>query len=93
MTMLPKPRFLQSGDTALVVEFGSAIDRKVSALVLALGRRVTSAAIPGVVEVVPTFRSLMVHYDPLVIPNASLRQRIRPLLEGLRPSAAGERCW
>jgi KipI family sensor histidine kinase inhibitor len=93
MTTLANVRFLQSGDTALVVEFGGSVDREVSARVLALGRRVTTAAIPGVVEVVPTFRSLMVYYDPLVIRNATLRQRIGPLLEGLAPSGGGGRHW
>ena len=56
------PRFLPCGDTALCVEFGDSIDRHVSALVLALADRVEAAAIPGIVELVPTFRSLT---DPL----------------------------
>jgi hypothetical protein len=54
-------RFLPSGDTALVVEFGDRMDRHLSALVLNLHRRLRSADIAGVVESVPTFRSLLVH--------------------------------
>ena len=42
---------------------------------LALARRLDGAAITGVVELVPTFRSLMVHYDPLQLPHAELRAR------------------
>ena len=59
------PRFLPAGDTALVVEFGDRVDRGLSARVLALAQKLEAAQLAGVVEAVPTFRSLMVHYDPL----------------------------
>ena len=58
-------KFLASADSAVIVEFGDRADRAVSDQVLALGDRVRALGIAGVVEVVPTFRSLMVHYDPL----------------------------
>jgi inhibitor of KinA len=93
MHAIPEPRYLPSGDTALVVEFGSSIDARVSGLVLALSRRLTEAGIAGVVEVVPTFRSLMVHYDPLALPQADLRRRLAPLLEGLEAVELPGRRW
>lgn len=67
-----RPRIVASGDTAIVVEFGSAIDPLLSARVLALDAALAGAALPGVVETVPTLRSLMVHYDPNVTSNAQL---------------------
>lgn len=93
MPMPTVPRFLSSGDTALVVEFGDAVDRHVSALVLGLARRLAAAAIAGVVEVVPTFRSLMVHYDSLHIGGAELRARIEPMLAGLEAAEQPGRVW
>lgn len=80
---LATPCFLDAGDTALVVEFGRDVDREASARVLALADRVKAAQIAGVVETLPTFRSLMVHYDPLRLSAPDLRARIAPLLEGL----------
>ena len=74
-------RFLAAGDTALVVELGDKVDRKVSAQVLALSERVEGAGIPGVVETVPTFRSLMIHYDPCVTSQARVRMALTPILE------------
>ena len=68
MPSAPQPRFLAAGDTALVVEFGDRVDAHLSALVLALAQKLEAAGLAGVVEVVPTFRSLMVHYDPLQLP-------------------------
>ena len=32
----------------------------------------TESKLPGIVELVPTYRSLMVHYDPEVIPYGCL---------------------
>ena len=89
----PRAKFLPAGDTALVVEFGDRVDERLSALVLALARRVETAAIAGVVETVPTFRSLMVHYDPLTISNAELQARIKPLLSQLAGTVSAGRHW
>jgi KipI family sensor histidine kinase inhibitor len=86
-------RFLASGDTALVVEFGNTVDRAVNARVLALADRIDAAAIAGVVELVPTFRSLMVHYDPVKASAARLRDEIERLLDGLGAAERRGRLW
>jgi len=93
MTIMTDYRVLPAGDTALVVEFGDQIDRRLSNLVLALARRLDEAAIAGVIECVPTFRSLMVHYEPLVVPHAALAARIGKLIQTLRPTEASGRLW
>jgi inhibitor of KinA len=87
------PRFLPSGDTALVVEFGDRMDRHLSALVLNLRRRVQEADIAGISEVVPTFRSLMVHYDPLVVRARELEARLAPLIDDLEAEALVGQRW
>jgi KipI family sensor histidine kinase inhibitor len=86
-------RLLAAGDAALSVEFGDGVDRAVSALVLALARRFAEAKIPGVVECVPTFRSLMIYYDPLVLPHAALAARIAKLTQNLRAGETAGRSW
>ena len=74
-------RFLSAGDRALVVEFGARVDRALSDDVLRLDASLRSTGLAGVVETVPTFRSLMVHYDPLVTSRAELEQAIAALLD------------
>lgn len=86
-------RYLASGDTALVVEFGDTIDRALNALVLGLVARMTASPIDGVIETVPTFRSLMVHYDPGVIGFDDLKGRMADLVDGLEPHVAAGRHW
>jgi inhibitor of KinA len=75
-----EPRFLPAGDTAVVVEFGNYVDRAISEAVLALSARVRTARTRGVRETVPTYRSLLVHFDPLVTSNAEITADIRKLL-------------
>jgi inhibitor of KinA len=86
-------RFLPAGDTAVIVEFGDRIDRAVSDRVLRLSALVRAANLPGVVETVPTFRSLLVHYDPLATDNASLTAAIENLLDTSRGEAQPVKLW
>ena len=85
--------FLPSGDTAIVIEFGTAIDRAVSEAVLRLAARIRAAGIAGILELVPTFRSLMVHYDPLRISGADLIDTIQALPDGAAALAQRRRLW
>ena len=84
--------FLPCGDTALAVQLGKGIDRQLSDRVLSLHERIRAAALPGVVESVPTFRSLLVHYDPLVTSSAALTQAVEDLIEdgAVEPAVDGD---
>ena len=86
-------RLLDAGECALVVEFGAARDPASAARVLALDRALSAARLPGVVECVPTYRSLLVQYDPLVLPRADLVSAIAPLLDAGAPLPAPGRRW
>lgn len=70
--MIQAPRFLDAGEAALVVEYGLTVDPAIHDRVMALDAALAAKAIPGIRETVPTFRSLMVHYDPLVLDRAAL---------------------
>ncbi len=74
------PRLLDAGECALVVEFGATIDPALSARVLALDAALAAAPPPGVTETVPTYRSLMIHYDPLAISRAGLAAAVAAAL-------------
>lgn len=86
-------RFLPAGDTALIVEFGDRIERALSDRVLQLSERIHAAELPGIVETVPTFRSLMVHYDPTVTNGAQLAGEIRARIKEVEGRARRRRLW
>ncbi|MBV8924486.1 MAG: 5-oxoprolinase subunit PxpB, partial [Bradyrhizobium sp.] len=90
---LPPPRLLPSGDSAITVEFSRQIEDAASQRVLALDRVLGEAPIEGVTETVPTYRSLLVHYDPLRIDFDHLGQRLMTLAQAPSPPAARTRRW
>lgn len=57
-------KFLTAGDEAVVVEFGKTIDEAVNRRVRALAEALRSEPVEGVTDTIPTFRSLMVCFDP-----------------------------
>jgi inhibitor of KinA len=62
--MYDEPRLLLAGDSALVVEFGDEISQEVNRKVHALADALGKNALSGLGELVPTYRSLLLHYDP-----------------------------
>lgn len=88
-----EPRILASGDTVLVLEFGDKIDWRISRRVNVLDRRIRRAPLEGVVETVPTFRSLAVHYDPDRIGFAVLGEQLLALAEHADPGESATRLW
>jgi inhibitor of KinA len=58
-------RVVAVGDSALALECAERIDPEINALVLGAADAVRRAALPGVRDVVPAFRSLTVYFDPL----------------------------
>ena len=73
-------RFLLTGDTSLSVEFGNEISQAINTQIRAFSIALQNSKIPGIVELVPTYRSLMIHYDPGVILCDALVKRLRGLL-------------
>ncbi|MDX3894886.1 5-oxoprolinase subunit PxpB [Pusillimonas sp.] len=86
-------QFLKEGDTAMVVQFGDVIDRALSDRVLRLSRRIRALGILGVTDLVPTFRSLLVHYDPLIVGGDELKGRLEGLLESSDAQRQEARQW
>ena len=90
---LSPPRLLPSGDSAITVEFSRNIDDAANQRVLALDRILARETIAGVTETVPTYRSLLVHYDPLQIGFEALGEKLAALALKPLPLATATRRW
>jgi KipI family sensor histidine kinase inhibitor len=89
----PPPRLLPSGDRAIAVEFAKNIDDAANQRVLALDRALATAKVTGVTETVPTYRSLLVHYDPVQIGFDALGGKLLALAEMPSQATATSRRW
>jgi KipI family sensor histidine kinase inhibitor len=79
-------RYLPFGDNALVVEFGNTISPAVNRKVIALSESIQEVGIQGVEELVGTYRSLLVRYDPLMTTCEQLVSRIKEIERKLKTS-------
>lgn len=78
MTIYDKPIFLPAGDRAFTVELGCTISPVLNRRIHNLLRAVESSEPDGVVDLIPTYRSLLIEYDPL---QASLHDLQRLIME------------
>lgn len=90
---LAPPRLLPSGDSAITVEFSRNIDDMANRRVLALDQTMTCEPIVGVIETVPTYRSLLVHYDPEQIGFDALSEKLAALGQLPIPATSRTRRW
>jgi KipI family sensor histidine kinase inhibitor len=72
-------RFVPAGDLAVAMELDAPIDAAMGERLRAL-EALAAAEIPGITETVPSFRALLVYYDPLRIGYEALCERLRTLL-------------
>lgn len=87
------PRLVACGDTAFTIVFGETIDPALNAAVLALDAALAKAALPGLVECVPAYRSLTVHVDPVAVDPAEIGRQVLALA-GQEPEPPGsKRLW
>ena len=93
MAAIPFPRLLASGDSAITVEFSRDIDDGANQRVLALDRALTREPIAGVTEAVPTYRSLLVHYDPVQTDYETLGSRLLKLAQSPADAGSNARRW
>jgi KipI family sensor histidine kinase inhibitor len=91
------PHFAALGDRAVTITLGNDIGDRPANAVRAVSERLREAGLPGVIECVPAFASVTVHYDPVRIapdgspdpPYERLRRALRTVLDTSLPSDGG----
>lgn len=78
-----------AGDSAINLEFGHTISPETNGLIRSAAHALEAERIPGVRELVPTFCSLMVVYDPCAIGYDELVAQVRGKLRGLAAASGG----
>jgi KipI family sensor histidine kinase inhibitor len=91
-------RLLALGDSAWTVEFGDSISPELNAQVMALAKQIEltrkdDPSLAEVIDVVPTFRSLTVHFSPLKTDAQALAQKLMVLAKKFTPHELNGRQW
>ena len=83
-------RFLFSGDSALVIEFGNEISVDINKKIRKMMDDIKKENIDGIVELVPTYCSLLINYDVLKIDYSTLVEKLKTFLNNNLETAEGE---
>ena len=84
-------KFLSCGEGAITVEFSREISESVNRKIRYLASEMDRRSLSGVEETVPTFCSLTVYFDPLLISKNQLKEYILSVMEDFREGETAEK--
>jgi inhibitor of KinA len=93
MGLYPKTRYFLMGDRGLLLELGDEISREVNEKVRRMALAIQAETLEGIIETVPTYRSLLIIYNPAVLPIEDLKKRLELIEEGLEQTPLPEPKW
>ncbi len=84
MALYPETIFRLMGDRGLLLEFGDEISSEVNEKVRRMTLAIQAESVEGIVEIVPTYRSLLIFYNPLILSFVDLKKRLERIEKGLQ---------
>ncbi|MEO1065982.1 MAG: 5-oxoprolinase subunit PxpB [Pseudomonadota bacterium] len=87
------PRILPYGDCAFLIEYGNEIERTISERILIANEELLRADLNGLTETFPTFRSLLIKYDPLKTSFSTLSQEVIAIIKSDGQHESAPRRW
>jgi KipI family sensor histidine kinase inhibitor len=72
-----KPRIVPLGDSSLLIQLGDEIDLAVNQRVHVLASLIEASSINGIIETVPAYATLLVHYDPLILSFTQIKKHLQ----------------
>lgn len=70
--MYDKIKFLNAGDSALVMEFGNEIAKDINAKIATVVENLKKKKVDGILDILPTYRSILINYDPMKISHSEI---------------------
>lgn len=74
-------KIVPEGDSAILVEFPQIISNEINNKIISLVRVLKEQQIEGVMDMIPAFCSLLIHYDPRVITYKKLLDRVNKIMK------------
>ncbi|MDY0235331.1 MAG: 5-oxoprolinase subunit PxpB [Gudongella sp.] len=86
--MYDKIKFLVAGDSSLVMEFGNSISPIINSKIRNVLNLIEASDIVGILELIPTYRSIQVIYNPLLIEYDSLIDKLTEIGNSINEDSA-----
>lgn len=82
---LESPELRPLGDSAILITLGDAVERELNRRVHTCADAIRSAGLAGVIDVVPAYASLAVHYDATTASADEMESRLREIVRAPSP--------
>jgi len=82
--MYKELKFIPAGDNSLVVEVGNDIQKEINLMVRSLVLALERENPAGLKEILPTYRSLLIYYDPFRTTFQEMKKRILDIKDRLK---------
>lgn len=83
-------KYIPAGDRSVVMEFGNTISPEINAKIRNMVTTIEGDKLEGISEIIPTYRSILIIYDPLLIGYNSLIDYLKQAVNSLGDSSEGE---
>ena len=88
--MYDKIKFLTAGDSAIVMEFGNTIEKEINAKIAAVVENLKKKNIDGILDILPTYRSILINYDPVKISYSEMVETLKGLSKSDKANQSDE---
>ena len=88
--MYDKIKFLTAGDSAIVMEFGNTIEKEINAKISAVVENLKEKKIDGILDILPTYRSILINYDPVKISYSEMVEILKGLSKSNKDNKSDE---
>lgn len=85
---MKKPSLRPLGDSAILIQLGDEIDPAINRRVHALERSLRARGQEGVIETVPAYASILVHYDPIALSYEEIKAWIGDEMDKVEEAAS-----
>ena len=79
-----KPLITNAGDQAITITFGETIDTQISSFVFEVSESLRSFQLDGILDIIPSYCSIMIQYDPLVITSSYIYAICKELCSAIK---------
>lgn len=77
--MYDEIKFIPAGDKSLVMEFGNSISPEINTKIRSMVTAIDESEFHGIEEVIPTYRSILIIYNPLIIDYQDIIDKLKKM--------------
>lgn len=81
--MYDNVKYIVAGDRAIIVEFGNMISPEINAKIGSMVKAIDKENIEGIIEIIPTYRSIQIVYDPMMVDYEIFINRLKEMEKSL----------